>query len=421
VEWLARFYLQPYSRAQRNFFCYSRGTVDDVFYLIVFVQIVLGCYALWEGAQWLAMVRRRLRTPPGFYSPRVAVICPCKGLEPHLEENLTALTELDYSNYELFVVVASEGDPALGAARKLSEGARRRVHTVVAGPAADSGEKVNNLRVAAEKVPPEFEVFVFVDSDGRPGRAWLQRLVAPLGDPRLGAATTFRWYLPDRGGFWSALAAAWNAAIVTQLGEHNRNFCWGGGTAIRRSVFEQARVAESWQGSVSDDYSMTRALRQAGRRIHFVPECLVPALHDTDFHGLIEFTNRQIIITRVYAPNLWALALAAHGFYCVAVLLGLGLLLGSWLSGGIGFHILLLVLAVPLLAGAKGYLRLMAVVDLLPAWKGKLLQYGWAWTLLAALVPFVYFWNSLVAMFTRRIIWRGALYELISPDQTRIL
>ncbi len=166
---------------------------------------------------------------------------------------------------------------------------------------------------------------------------------------------------------------------------------------------------------------MTRALRQAGRRIHFVPECLVPALHDTDFHGLIEFTNRQIIITRVYAPNLWALALAAHGFYCLAVLFGLGLLLGSWLSGGIGFHFLLLVLAVLLLAAAKGYLRLMAVVDLLPAWKGKLLQYGWAWTLLVALVPFVYFWNSLVAMFTRRIIWRGALYELISPDQTRIL
>ncbi len=120
MEWLARFYLQPHSRAQRNFFCYSRGTVDDVFYLIVFVQIVLGCYVLWEGAQWLAMVRRRLRTPPGFYSPRVAVICPCKGLEPHLEENLTALIELDYSNYELFVVVVSEGDPALGAARKLS-------------------------------------------------------------------------------------------------------------------------------------------------------------------------------------------------------------------------------------------------------------------------------------------------------------
>jgi len=74
-----------------------------------------------------------------------------------------------------------------------------------------------------------------------------------------------------------------------------------------------------------------------------------------------------------------------------------------------------------LLAAARGYLRLAAVSELLPAWKRKLLDYGWAWTLLAALVPFLYLVNFVVAAFTRRIVWRGVHYQLVSAHQTRIL
>src|SRR6185295_11920203 len=102
----------------------------------------------------------------------------------------------------------------------------------------------------------KFDVFVFADSDGRPSRRWLSRLVTPLADPGVGAASTFRWLIPVRGGFWSALVSAWNASIVTFLGEHSNNFCWGGGTAIRRQRFQEAGVAQAWQGSLSDDYSL---------------------------------------------------------------------------------------------------------------------------------------------------------------------
>jgi len=34
---------------------------------------------------------------------------------------------------------------------------------VIAGSPSNSGEKVNNLRVAVEQLPPEFEVLVFTD------------------------------------------------------------------------------------------------------------------------------------------------------------------------------------------------------------------------------------------------------------------
>jgi len=392
----------------------------EVFYALVFLQVLAGLYGAWAGFQWLRFARLRLALPPGFYTPRVSLICPVKGAEPGLEQNLAALTEFEYANYEIIFTLASSVDSAHSLVTRVAAASKRPARFIIAGNPEGCGEKVNNLRVAVEQVSQDCEVLVFADSDGRPSRSWLTHLVAPLADARLGAATTYRWCFPGAGGMASALAASWNASVATELGNHRRNFCWGGGTAIRKTVFDQVHALEHWRGSASDDLSLTRALRQAGRAICFVPECLVPTTVTVDFHGLTEFTNRQMILASVYAPRMWVLAGAAHLLYCISLLLGLGLLAETWVSGAPGLHLFLLMLSVPLLAAAKGYLRLAAVTELLPAWKQKLLTFGWVWTLLAAVVPFLFACNAIVAGFTRRISWRGLHYELVSPTQTRI-
>jgi hypothetical protein len=180
-------------------------------------------------------------------------------------------------------------------------------------------------------------------------------------------------------------------------------------------------VAEAWRGSVSDDYSLTTAVRYAGYGIEFVPECLVPSLSDVDARGFLEFTTRQLIITRVYAPRLWKIAALGHVFYCAALLVGLGSWVASLATGEPGMHFLTLSLLLSGLAAIRGLLRLMAVMDLLPEWRDTILAYAWAWTLLAPIVPFVYVYNSVVAAFSRRIRWRGIRYELVSAQQTRLL
>jgi len=392
-----------------------------LFYLLILEQILQGLYNLWDGLGWLRLAQRRAGTHSGFYAPRVALFCPVKGAEPGLEQNISALASFDYPDYEIFFAMASGDDPARKIIERSTAGSKHKVHIVVAGRPNGCGEKVNNLRTAVMQATEGFDVFVFADSDGRPNRSWLSRLVAPLADSNLGAVTTFRWLFRQTGGIWSALASAWNAPAATYLGEHKGNFCWGGGTAIRRERFEQCNVFEFWNGSVIDDFSLTLALRQYGLPIQFAPECIVPTMFDCNAAGLLEFTNRQIIIARVYESRLWIRGGFAHALYCSAILMGAGLYIGNLITGAPAIQLLLLAMVPPVLSMGRGVLRLAAIMEVLPEWKSKLLADGWIWTFLAAVTPVLALWNTLVALFSRQIRWRGIRYQLLSPGQTRIL
>src|SRR2546427_10639704 len=83
-----------------------------VFYFLLLEQILQGSYSLWQGLKWLKMARRRLSARSGLYAPRVALICPVKGVEDDLESNLLALTHFDYPQYEIFLSIATAEDPA---------------------------------------------------------------------------------------------------------------------------------------------------------------------------------------------------------------------------------------------------------------------------------------------------------------------
>jgi ceramide glucosyltransferase len=399
--------------------------VIDVFYIFVIVQIAVGAYSLWDGFQWLHLVRKRLASHAGFYTPVTAVICPCKGNEPGLRENLAALVNFDYPNYEVYFALASSLDPALKVIEQVKAVSERPVHVVIAGPAEGCSEKVFNLRRAVESLPQNVEVFAFTDSDVRLPRGWLKKIVAPLQDVRTGATTAYRWIIPGgtwgTGGFASAFASAWNASVATLLGRAGENFCWGGGTAIRRQTFENAQVLEAWRGAASDDFAMTRALEIARQPIVFCPECLAPTLHPWTGKSLLEFTNRQILITRVYSRKRWMLAAVSHWAYSLTLIYSVVVILATMMSGDTWVELALIALVIPMLAAMKGALRTVAVNELLPEWRGPLKRWNWVWMVFAPIVPFLFAWNFIASLLTNRICWRGIHYELVSPTTTRIL
>jgi cellulose synthase/poly-beta-1,6-N-acetylglucosamine synthase-like glycosyltransferase len=395
--------------------------VETLFYYLAVIQIVVGVYLVWQGLRWVEFVRRRMQGDPGFNAPRAAVLCPCKGMEPGLEGNLAALTEFDYRNYEIFFILASASDSAYSTVKRVAEHSKPPAHVIIAGKPEGCGEKVHNLRVAIEQLPDDFEVLAFADSDGRPGKFWLRRLIAPLHDKQTGAATTMRWLIPNRHNLGSALLAVWNASIVTMLTEKGKNFCWGGGTAIRRSVFDEIRVFDEWSHSVSDDFSMTRALQRAARSIVFVPECLTPAYVDVNFGSLMEFTNRQVLITKVYSKRNWASGAAVHFLYCLTLPLGLAVTLINFFATLPAFHLAILTFVPMLLAAIRGGLRVSAATNVLQSSRTQITGQAWMYIVLGVIIPYLFLLNFVMSLFTRKIRWRGVTYELVSPQQTRIL
>ena len=410
-----------------------------VFYLLAVVQIALGLNSLWDGYVWFGMVRGRLSSHAGFYAPSTALICPCKGVEPGLEDNLTALTRFDYANFEIYFSLATSSDPALKIVERVKAASQRPVHIVIAGPPENCGEKVHNLRRAVESLPENFEVIAFTDSDVRLPKGWLTKLVAPLQDARIGATpwtcspgpgrigatTAYRWIIPSRsigsGGLSSAMASAWNASVATLLGRARENFCWGGGTAIRKSTFNDVHALEAWEGAISDDFSLTGALETAGKQIIFCPECMAATLHPWSGSSLLEFTNRQILITRIYAPRRWGMGAAAHLSYVATLVFALCVILEQMAGGDPWMNLALVAIVIPFLAVIKGVLRTIAVDEMLPEWKAQLHQWSWVWTTLAPVVPFLFAWNFIASLLTNRIRWRNIRYELVSPTVTRIL
>lgn len=392
-----------------------------LFFVLAALLAVQGLISFQEGRRFLAFVRRRLRQPVPDYAPPTTLICPCKGLEPELDTNLRSLLEQDHPDYEVLFVLAGADDPAHAVCRRLVESSRIPARVVIAGPPQGRGEKVNNLLAGVREARPASEVFVFADSDGRPGPAWMRTLVAYLADPEVAATSTFRWYIPD-GDFVSGLQSAWNAPAVTYQGEEKRNFCWGGGTALRRKTFYEINVPRYWAGCVSDDYMLTRALRENKRRIVYVPQCLVATHQPTNWRRLLEWTTRQILITRVYRPALWWPGWGIYCFYCGVFVFGFVLaLLGlkeSWLTS---LALLLTLGAISALAVAKGAFRLLSVSLLLPEHREELRRTWWSPTLQAALVPWLMTVNLMASALTRRLTWRGVTYELRSPWETRVL
>ena len=154
-----------------------------VFYFFAAIVIWLGILSLRGGIRFAQYGRRESARPLPEFTPFASVIAPCRGLDQGLRENVTALCNQSYPTYEIIFVTDKVEDPSLNVieqVRSCDGNSKGPVRIIVAGEATDSGQKVHNLRVAAQEIAPNSRVLVFVDSDARPHQNWLRLLVAPL-------------------------------------------------------------------------------------------------------------------------------------------------------------------------------------------------------------------------------------------------
>jgi ceramide glucosyltransferase len=395
------------------------------FYFFATIAILLGLMSLRGGVRFARYLRSELAKSYPEFTPFASVFVPCRGLDDGLKENIHAIIAQDYPEFEIVFVSDRADDSAFAVAEEVRNEFKRSqapsIRFVIAGPAIDSGQKVHNLRAAVAQCDARAEVFAFVDTDARPQPCWLRELVAPLKDEAIGATTGYRWFVPS-ASFASHLRSVWNASIASALGaREDKNFCWGGSTAIRREAFDRIKVSAAWRGTVSDDFAMTRALRKASLPIKFVPQCLTPSFDDCVFRKLFEFTTRQLKITRAYASHLWKAVLIGNALFGLAFFGGIVLVVARAVLG-LSFLAPSVTLSIIFLLGAlKSFMRLRAVSLVIK--NPRTHSYGTtlAHLILWPLASLLFLYNALAAAVSRRITWRGITYKLKSPRETVII
>ncbi|CAN5450890.1 glycosyltransferase family 2 protein [soil metagenome] len=395
-----------------------------IFYIFAAVLVFLSYKSLRGGINYLNFFKSEIAKTKSDFTAFVSIIAPCRGVDEDLEENLAALFRQDFPLYEVIFVIDSETDEAVKIIEKVSREDAMNVETklVIAGKATDSAQKVHNLREAVLQVSDESNIFVFVDSDARPATNWLRDLIAPLRDEKIGCTTGYRWFISKKIGFASELRSAWNASIASALGANlESNFCWGGSMGMRRETFEKLRIRQKWQGVLSDDFAVTRAMKAADLPIYFVPQALTASIENCSFRELFEFTTRQMKITRVYAQNLWIQAfIGAFLFNLVMIWTVLLLNFSTVNEFSFWFSLVTLFLVFAFSIG-KSYLRLKAVRLILKDYESDLKKQFWTQNTLWIFSPALYFYNCFRALLSRKIVWRGISYQLDSPNRTSII
>ena len=357
---------------------------------------------------------------PTAQCPKTAVILCLRGADPFLETCIRALLNQDYPRFEVRIVVDDDRDPAWGVVRRAID--ERNESRVVAAPLKHLGTacslKCCSVVQAIRELDGSFEVIALLDADTIPHPMWLRELVAPLTDPKVGAATGNRWYMPDEPNLASLVRYVWNAAAVVLM--YWLKIAWGGTLAVKRSAIERADLLAKWRNAFCEDTMLYRMLRKHGLRQVFVPSLMMVNRESCDFPGFCRWVSRQLLTARLYHPG-WP-AVVVHGFgSSIVPLLTLGVLLTALVRSeyaAVAWSLAGLVLfelgSMLLLAAYEGAVR-RAVAQ-----RGEATR--WLTPMGFVLLPIaviatqmVYPVTLLRAMLIRKVEWRGVSYRIDGP------
>jgi len=397
------------------------------YYYIVLVVILLQlffCIQIYNNYRYVLNKYRKKRQG---YMPEAVLIVPCKGLDLAFQKNITSFFDQDYENYSLWFVVEDESDLAYGELCRLEDQLSQNskahdVRVLIAGTGQYCSQKIHSLLYCYERIGDDVEVLAFADSDVCVRSDWLSHIVYPLRKFKNGAASGYRWFIPKKNNLASFALSAINAKIAQLLGNTHFNQAWGGSMAIRVDTFRQVGLDKIWPKVLSDDLSLSYAVKKAGRKVVFVPACLVASYEVATWRTLFEFGRRQFLITRVGAPKTWWFGLCSSLYSILGLWGGAGLAIYTAAIGGKNLSVFA---AVPVIFFASQFFRAILRQKMI----GKLLEEDLSKMRFAMAADIIFFWVwSLLLLFFiissafgKTILWRGIRYRLSGPTETYIV
>jgi ceramide glucosyltransferase len=347
--------------------------------------------------------------------PKVALVIPCRGLEPELEENLRRHFHHDYPDYHIVFTVAREQDPAVAVIQKLLQSETGRPANLVVAPILpDCVEKVSNQIAAFGALPDDVEVIVCGDSDGltRDG-SWLRSLVAPLD--RCTLISGFRWYIPPRPSFVGYLHSAWDSTwlLLHALGKTT----WGGAMAFRRDTYKRLRYEDSLRCAITDDLVLQVCTHAAKESTGFTPGGMMISEPAHSFLDFYRWAVRQSQCVRLVTPWLWLMGFVTANVYACFF----GLSLAFFFVSDLPWQLPAAALALAALFYlGRGYLDYRLARIFFPGHAEKTASLRWVYYWANPLTDLLAVFVAYASLFSNTIRWRGINYRIKKGRVVRV-
>ena len=259
------------------------GTLTSTAFLVLVIA----------GARRFGKMRRRLSSAP-IYAPPVSVLKPVHGLEPNLEENLESFFRQDFPNFELIFCARQTNDPGLQIAQRLSKkypGVKVRILTCGEPPWTNA--KLYSLEKMWQEAA--HDLLVISDSDVRVSPDYLQEIIKPFADPKVGMTTCMYRGLPA-GGFWTELEAfgysvEMTSGVVVANMLEGMKFALGPTMVVQRECVEALNGFGFMADYCADDYILGNRVAESGREVvlsHHVID------HMVFHHSLLASMRHQV-------------------------------------------------------------------------------------------------------------------------------
>jgi len=217
--------------------------------------------------------RRFFRARPSSssdFAPPVSILKPIYGLDREAYENFASFCRQDYPEFEVLFCVSDLQDPAVPVIRKLIDDfPERSIRLLIGADRLGVSDKVNKLCRMVRQA--RHDVVIVSDSDVRVEPGFLQAVVAPFNDPKIGGVTCLYRGITD-GSLAADLEAVANstdfaAGVLVAWLFGPVNFMLGAVMATTKKHLAEIGGFESLVDYFSDDYELGNRIAARGYRI----------------------------------------------------------------------------------------------------------------------------------------------------------
>lgn len=278
----------------------------DTFALIVEIAaalLTLGGVAYGLIALVAARGFERQKITTNGYAPAVSILKPVKGVDARLYAGFESHCKQEYAGeMELVFGVSSLEDEAVAQVARLRvEFPQMNIRLVECPLRLGANGKVSNL---AQMLPhAKFEHVVVNDADIAVSPKYLQRVIGPFADEKIGLVTA-PYFGVAHGGLWSRLEALgiatdFMAGVLTARKlEGGIKFGLGSTLATTKSALAAIGGFEALVDQLADDYEMGVRMSRAGFGVELAHEVVVTTVPKYSLRGFCEHQLRWARSTR---------------------------------------------------------------------------------------------------------------------------